>query len=598
MEKFDEYTLLKKIGAGGMAEVFKAKRIGHEGFEQVVAIKRILPALLAEEDEEEVAEFRKRFIDEAKLSALLSHKNIAKISDFGPIGDNYFIAMEYVWGKDLRTILRRCRAQSMVFPLSLALHIAKEVASALNCAHNQKDSSGRNLNIIHRDISPQNILISYEGEIKVVDFGIAKAEMQHTKTLTGGFKGKFAYASPEQAAGKRTIDRRSDIFSLGICLYEMITGEKLFKGGDISTLEKVREARVEPLPSALNPEVSPVIEAKVLKALEREPDKRYQNASDMERDLGSALFKIAESDPALQLREFMQTLFQTEIQEEKLDDVDETVYVEDGQECAPKSTSGKSKSASKTSGSKRAGVSAFVDSASKKRPAAMYGYAIAAIVLVVIGAVIAFGTVYFWPRSSKPIQASSSPVQPASPQESIPPKSSAAPAVSEGKPSIETSPTPSKTETPPPPPAPAVAASKGSLSINARPWANVYVEGKSYGRTPQTLNDLDIGTYTVRLENPDFQSFATKVKVSKKAVTKVFHEFASFGKLMINAKPWANVYVDGSLKGQTPITIEKVSSGEHVVKFIREGYAETTRTISVQPSEEKSLSVTLQKNEN
>src|SRR5271157_1376260 len=145
MERFDQYVLLKKIGKGGMAEVFKAKKIGHEGVEFIVAIKRILPDLLAGEDEEEIEEFKKRIIDEARLSALLTHKNIAKVYDFGQVGDNYFIAMEYVFGKDLRTIIKRAYAQSDRFPLSLALHIAKEVTSGLSCAHGQKDGNGKSL---------------------------------------------------------------------------------------------------------------------------------------------------------------------------------------------------------------------------------------------------------------------------------------------------------------------------------------------------------------------------------------------------------------------------------------------------------------------
>jgi len=200
MESFGQYILLERVASGGMAELFKAKKIGIEGFERVLAIKRILPHMSSDE------EFIDMFIAEAKLVARLSHKNIAQVYDFGKIGQNYFIAMEYIRGKDLRGIFKRCEEKNIKLPVAIAVFIAKEVASALSYAHRQKDSTGRNLNIIHRDVSPQNILISYEGEVKVVDFGIAKAG-SHSKTTTGVLKGKLSYMSPEQAWGK-PIDNR------------------------------------------------------------------------------------------------------------------------------------------------------------------------------------------------------------------------------------------------------------------------------------------------------------------------------------------------------------------------------------------------------
>ena len=222
MEKFGQYILLDKVGSGGMAELFKAKKVGIEGFERVLAIKRILPHLSSDE------EFIDMFIAEAKLVALLSHKNITQVYDFGKIGQNYFIAMEYIRGKDLRGLLKRCNEKNIKFPITLAVFIAKEVASGLSYAHRQKDSMEKSLNIIHRDVSPQNILISYDGDVKVVDFGIAKAGSQ-SRTTTGVLKGKLSYMSPEQAWGK-TIDHRSDIFAIGIVLYEMLTGERLLRG--------------------------------------------------------------------------------------------------------------------------------------------------------------------------------------------------------------------------------------------------------------------------------------------------------------------------------------------------------------------------------
>ena len=262
MERFGQYVLLEKVASGGMAEIFKAKKIGIEGFEQILAVKRILPHLSSDE------EFVNMFIAEAKLIARFTHKNIAQIYDFGRIDKNYFISMEYIRGKDLKAILKKVSLERRKLPVAIAVFIAKEVAAALSYAHKQKDNTGNDLNIIHRDINPHNIIVSYEGDVKIIDFGIAKASA-HSKTTTGVLKGKLSYLSPEQAGGK-PLDHRSDIFSLGVVLYEMLTGKKLFQGdSEVSTLELIKRAKVDPLPSALNMDLPEGIEAKVLKALKR-----------------------------------------------------------------------------------------------------------------------------------------------------------------------------------------------------------------------------------------------------------------------------------------------------------------------------------------
>ncbi|HBR21414.1 MAG TPA: hypothetical protein DD713_02410 [Nitrospiraceae bacterium] len=311
MERFGQYMLLEKVATGGMAELFKAKKIGIEGCEQILAVKRILPHLSSDE------EFINMFIAEAKLAAHLTHKNIAQIYDFGKTEQNCFIAMEYVRGKDLKAILKKVNDKKKKVPAAIAVFIAKEVAAALSYAHKQKDNTGKDLNIIHRDISPQNILISYEGEVKVVDFGIAKANT-HSKTTTGMLKGKLSYISPEQAWGK-PVDHRSDIFSLGVVLYEMLTGKKLFHGdSEVSTLEMIRKARIEPLPSAVNMDMPSGLEAKVLKALAREASERYQNASDMELDLWGASVNVPEGNPVLALKQYMKDLFKSEMESERM----------------------------------------------------------------------------------------------------------------------------------------------------------------------------------------------------------------------------------------------------------------------------------------
>jgi len=286
-----------------MAEVFKAKRSGVEGFEKVVAVKRILPHL------SDNKEFVDMFVDEAKMVAGLTHPNIVQIFDLGRIDKSYYIAMEYVQGRDLRSILRRARERGSHVPLELCALIASRVCSALEYAHRKKDDHGQPMMTVHRDISPQNILISFEGDVKLTDFGIAKAASKATVTEAGALRGKLLYMSPEQAWGK-PMDRRSDLFSLGIVFYEMVTDHKPFLGSsEVSILETVRECKVAP-PSRLNREVPPSLERVVMKALDRDPERRYQDAAEMYRDLEAVLHETPPPPTAATLAHFMETLYE------------------------------------------------------------------------------------------------------------------------------------------------------------------------------------------------------------------------------------------------------------------------------------------------
>jgi TonB family protein len=301
-DRFGQYEILERIASGGMAELYKARRSGVEGFQKIVAIKKILPHLADNEG------FIAMFADEAKLAAQLNHPNIVHIYDLGKIdGGGYFIAMEHVEGRDLRAILESARELAMPLPVPLAVYVASKVASALDYAHRRRDADGRDLHIVHRDVSPQNILISYEGDIKLCDFGIAKAASKVSQTESGALKGKIQYMSPEQAWGK-PIDRRSDLFSLGAVLYELLTEQKLFRGdSDLTVLEKVRAA-VVPAPSSVNSEVPKALDAIVAKALAKEPEERYANASDLLRDLESVLYSYTPAPGSADLAIFLHRL--------------------------------------------------------------------------------------------------------------------------------------------------------------------------------------------------------------------------------------------------------------------------------------------------
>ncbi|RMD99089.1 MAG: PEGA domain-containing protein [Deltaproteobacteria bacterium] len=308
---FGKYILIDKVAVGGMAEIYKAKALGLGGFEKTLAIKKILPHF-AENDE-----FVTMFIDEAKIAGQLNHANIVQIFDLGEINGDYFIAMEYVYGRDLRASLRMAEKKGKPFSIEQAVYIIIETLKALDFAHRKKDSKNRALNIIHRDISPQNILISFEGEVKLTDFGIAKATSKASQTQAGVLKGKFAYMSPEQASGKR-LDQRSDLFSVGILLYELLTGTRLFLAKtDFATLELVREAKVE-RPSKFNKKIPNALDRIVLKALKKKPEQRYQHALDFQEDLTRFLYSSSTfSLDKLNLAAYMQELFAETIQEDQ-----------------------------------------------------------------------------------------------------------------------------------------------------------------------------------------------------------------------------------------------------------------------------------------
>jgi TonB family protein len=279
---FGQYVLEEHVATGGMAQVYKARMLGLEGFQKTVAIKRILPHLTTND------EFVKMFVDEAKLAAQLSHPNIIHIYDLGRIERSHFIAMEYIEGRDLRSILDACRDRGVRVPVPLALYVATLLAGALDYAHKKRDFDNRDLGLVHRDVSPQNVLISTDGEIKLCDFGIAKAASKASHTRAGALKGKLQYMSPEQAWGK-DIDHRSDVFSLGLVLYEMLTAHKVFSGdSELSVLEQVRNPKVDP-PSRHAPEIPAEVDRIVVKALSPERTDRYQSALDLQRDCDGVL---------------------------------------------------------------------------------------------------------------------------------------------------------------------------------------------------------------------------------------------------------------------------------------------------------------------
>jgi serine/threonine protein kinase/Tfp pilus assembly protein PilF len=309
-KQFGKYQLLDKIAVGGMAEMFRAKLTGAQGFEKLIAVKKILPNLSGEEN------LVTAFIDEAKLAALLHHENIIQIYDFGSMDDQYFIAMEYLFGKDLRTITRTARKKDLALGMENILYIISRICAGLDYSHNLKDLQGKPLNIIHRDINPQNILITYEGQVKIIDFGIAKAASHNTQTKENLIKGKLAYMSPEQANGQQ-IDHRSDIFSTGIILYELLAARRMFSGETMHVLSLVREAQYDP-PEEVIPDLPSKLNAILRQALAKDPDDRYKNAGEMLADIEEFMYELSLHPNARTFTGYMKELFEEEYAEEEL----------------------------------------------------------------------------------------------------------------------------------------------------------------------------------------------------------------------------------------------------------------------------------------
>jgi serine/threonine protein kinase/Tfp pilus assembly protein PilF len=308
--RFGKYILLEKIATGGMAQLFRAKIIGIEGFEKLIAIKMILPHFAKEKD------LITSFIDEAKLAALLNHQNIVQIYDFGNIEDSYFISMEYLFGKDLRAVWTQLKDKGTPLPLEHALYITSRLCAGLTYAHELRDFQGKALNIIHRDISPQNVFVTYQGDVKILDFGIAKAASQSTVTQFGMIKGKVAYMSPEQAAGK-PVDQRSDIFSAGILLYELVTNTRMFTGeSTMQILTRVRDAQFDS-PEAVVGGLHSKVYGIINRALAKDPDQRYHVAADMLADLEECMMELSLRPSSRGLGQYMRELFADEIAPEQ-----------------------------------------------------------------------------------------------------------------------------------------------------------------------------------------------------------------------------------------------------------------------------------------
>ncbi|MEE2830653.1 MAG: serine/threonine-protein kinase [Myxococcota bacterium] len=582
-QAFGKYYLVDPVAVGGMAEVFLAKTFGASGFEKVQVVKRILDEYAAD------ANFIEMFIDEAKLSVQLTHPNIVQIFDFGKIDLSYFIAMEAVDGKDLKSVLRRLAKRGEHMPVDMACIVAHQSAKGLHYAHERSDAVGLPLNIVHRDVSPSNLLISYEGQVKVADFGIADADSGAHATQAGVLKGKYSYMSPEQSLGA-ILDQRSDIFSLGICLWESLTGHRLFRrDNNLETLEAVRNAEI-PAPSQYNPAVPPELDAICFKALERDIEGRYSTAAEFQRALGDFLLPETADRICPQLATWMHERFGEEIRRER-------ERLERGTRIATALHSGNEVDFRSMDSSEEVLDLAYHETdlreethgtktvlpRTRSAPPPRIGLILGVVTAFSLGAAVLLfliANLGTETTGSEPELARETPAAVVA----EPDRTTASTAKPVATPASAEADTRSRTETKPDRPAP--PPTTGVLRIRSKPaGAAVSIDGRKVGKTPinwkQALPgrsysiDFSKAGYTPITKSAEGPAVGTGVVVS----TTLEPVPKEPGKVNIQATPWAEVWIDGKNVGQTPIFGRELSPGTHTIRLVnsRLGVEKTDR---------------------
>jgi serine/threonine-protein kinase len=546
-KRFGKYTLLRVLAKGGMAELFLAIQKSVAGFEKLIVIKRILPSMNQDRA------FIEMLLHEARIAATLSHPNIVQIFDVGQADGLYFIAMEHVHGEDIRSIVRGMKAKYVAeFPLEHALAIATGMCAGLSYAHERRDLDGSALGIVHRDISPQNVVVTFSGDVKIVDFGIAKSDSKaNTETKSGKLKGKVPYMSPEQARGE-VIDARSDIFATGVMLFELTTGKRLFKGSsEFETLKLICE-REYPRPSQVRPGYPAELERIVMKALAKDTAERYQSARDMQSDLEAFIRnnRIAVSNIALS--QFMQGLFEDKLQTQKEALIQGKALADIIAQQDPQPSD---LDMSQALLSAPAAAHTLTD-LPVRRGSMVLGAVIAAV--LVAGGI--GGTVYVMKQRQQKMQTQ----QAAATQASV---------------------------------------AKGSVSVTSDPpGASIWIDGLMREEvTPATINQLPTGGHPleIKLSKDGYESFKQSVTLSDTAPSSTLDAKLSRGSVVIdvNVAPEAakaTFALDG--KKYATSTIDGIASGdEHKLVVTAPGYVDYSTKFIGQPQEKKHFDVTLQK---
>ncbi|MFN0063504.1 MAG: serine/threonine protein kinase [Myxococcaceae bacterium] len=493
----DKYVVRRKLAEGGMAEIYLASARGPEGFDKAVVIKRILPKLAHDEA------FVRMFVGEARVASRLSHANVVQIFDFAKHEDTYYIAMEYVRGQSLWAARRRARERMLPMSPLLVAHLGAEVARGLGYAHRLTDR-GQPVRLVHRDVTPHNVLLGYEGEVKLADFGIAKAGDQLTQA--GTLKGKFAYMSPEQARGE-SLDARSDIFSLGIVLWELLTGGRLFEAdSDVGVLRAVQDSAIAS-PGRLNASVPATLDAIIMKALERRVDDRWSSAQELERALAQFVLEQVHTPEDTDVGAYLRKLFPTEaVTDEPRQDPSVSGAFLVSAPAVALATERPSVDADAFAPTAAfVGRTTVVTGAPERQ---LKTRSPSRKLWVVVGLLGALGVTGVWRyRHLLPFGEPASNLRAHAVRNvGIPPSAIAEPVAAAAQIDMPTAAVPSKggnALTEPSAPSPEPTPELGILTVRAKPWAQLYIDGRRRAdvQGSKTLR-LPAGPHTIRLAHP------------------------------------------------------------------------------------------------
>ena len=533
-----KYELIRRLGTGGMAEVFLARQLGDADFEKIVALKKILPHLVTQRQNIDM------FIDEARIAAQFDHRNIIRIYDFGIHEETPYIVMEYVHGVSLNELLRKCAKEGALPPLEIALYIFRSACCGLDYVHRKAAPNGTPLNIVHRDLDPQNIFLSFDGEVKIADFGIARTDIQHHQTAPGTLKGKINYMSPEAIAGE-PVDQRSDIFSMGVVFYKIVAGRTPFHDTDMrQVLARVHKWQYLPVRQAaplLPVEIAEIID----KALAREPERRYASVEDLLVSIDKVIERQAKRSESRTLGKYLCKHFPSEAAAPNLPQPGEQVSIDPA--------------------IRQIGVDLGLDASGKKEAhrGLKTGWSVTEIpsvykrrkrllsllaVVAVVGLIAAF--VSWKSNSDSQYAPPASPVPAAdaySEEKALTQKTEMDVTVQEKQDSTVSKPavpdhapfSASKALEPKMPMPPQV--STGSISVNSDVGCEVFLDGKPIGATPISSFQADAGHHVVLLQSASLGlSQSIYVKIEPKKTWKVSANFLAI--LMVDAKPWAEVY--------------------------------------------------------
>jgi serine/threonine protein kinase len=560
---FGRYTLLNKLAVGGMAEIFVAQVRGEAGFRKTCVIKRVLPHLALREG------FREMFLDEAHIAARLNHPGIVQIFDLGREGDDFYIAMEYLAGENLGDILRQSNKLGRQVPLEVAARIIAAAAEAVHYAHEVKDSSGKPLGIVHRDISPSNLFVTYQGTVKLLDFGIARAEQRAQETLGGHVKGKLAYMAPEQATHD-AVDRRADVWSLGVCLHELLTGRRLFSQDSLGATAEALVRMSIPRCASARPEVPEELDDIVQAALVRDPGLRLPTAEALRAALERFLAARSYVPSSSMLGDFVRQLFGTQRAQERMLLGSTPLASELAQQGPVEGTPLLSLMSSPLAHEARTVLAGPEDMVARSAPRRRRGGLLfGGMGVAVVAGLLGWGLLSRDRIVAPAPSTSPAPVAPPLAKAPAPPPATAPP---EPAPKVE------------PPVAPRHARDPGWLSVDSNVAARAWIDGTLLGPLPVQRARVPAGEHRLRIDNPALGlSRTTRVRVPAGEAVE-HHAPVELGTLNVTVDPWADVYLDGFRLGQTPLAGRPVAAAAHQLRLVGPN-GEKSLQIQIKPTE-------------